>query len=133
IEKAESYCIATASVSEIAEMNILNAAMLAMKRAFEGLDFKPRLALVDGNRKPDLDCETVTVVKGDAKSASVAAASILAKVSRDRYMKQMAQLYPQYGFDKHAGYGTKAHIEALRQFGPCPIHRELFLRKILSK
>lgn len=133
IEKADSYCIATASVAEIAEMNILNAAMLAMKRAYKGLDIKPRLALVDGNRKPDLDCETVTAVKGDAKSASVAAASILAKVSRDRYMKQMAQLYPQYGFDKHAGYGTKAHIEALREFGPCPIHRELFLRKILSK
>lgn len=130
-EKADSYCIATASVEEIAELNILGATMLAMKRACDGLDVKPDLALVDGNREPSLSCSVTTVIKGDAKSASIAAASILAKVSRDRYMKQMAELYPEYGFEKHSGYGTKYHVEALKKYGPCPIHRELFLRKIL--
>ena len=132
INKAKAYCIATASVEEIAELNILNATMLAMKRAYDGLNLKCDLALVDGNRQPSLDCECKTVIKGDATSASIAAASILAKVARDRYMTEMAKLYPQYGFEKHAGYGTKAHTEAIIKYGPCPIHRELFLRKILK-
>ena len=132
INKAKAYCIATASVEEIAELNILNATMLAMKRAYDGLNLKCDLALVDGNRQPSLDCECKTVIKGDATSASIAAASILAKVARDRYMTEMSKLYPQYGFEKHAGYGTKAHTEAIIKYGPCPIHRELFLRKILK-
>ena len=132
IAKAKSYCIATASVEEIAELNILEATMLAMKRACDGLSCKCGIALVDGNKAPNLDCQVQTVIKGDATSASIAAASILAKVSRDRYMNEMAKLYPQYGFEKHAGYGTKAHREAIIEYGPCPIHRELFLRKILK-
>lgn len=132
IQKSEAYCIATASIREIEEINILEAAMLAMKRAYEGLAIKPELALVDGNRMPDLPCEVSTIIKGDATSASIAAASILAKVSRDRYMIEMSKLYPQYGFEKHMGYGTKAHREALLEYGPCPIHRPLFLRKILK-
>ena len=132
IDRAKAYCIATASVNEIAELNILGATMLAMKRAYEGLQMKCDLALVDGNSTPDLPCEVQTVVKGDATSASIAAASILAKVSRDRYMEKMAEMYPQYGFEKHAGYGTKAHIDAIKKYGPSPIHRELFLRKILK-
>lgn len=132
ISKAKAYCIATATVEEIAELNILGATMLAMKRAYDGLSIKCDLALVDGNREPKLYCETKTVIKGDATSASIAAASILAKVSRDRYMAKMAEIYPEYGFEKHAGYGTKAHTDAIKQYGPCPIHRELFLRKILK-
>ena len=132
ISKAKSYCIATASVEEIAELNILEATMLAMKRAYEGLNLDCDIALIDGNKEPKLNCNTQFVIKGDATSASIAAASILAKVSRDRYMNEMAKLYPQYGFEKHAGYGTKAHRDAIIEHGPCPIHRELFLRKILK-
>ena len=132
ISKAKSYCIATASVEEIAELNILEATMLAMKRAYEGLNLDCDIALIDGNKEPKLNCNTQFVIKGDATSASIAAASILAKVSRDRYMNEMAKLYPQYGFEKHAGYGTKAHRDAIIEYGPCPIHRELFLRKILK-
>ena len=128
-KKALSFCIATASVEEIEEMNILNAAMLAMKRAVEGLQTVPAFVLVDGNKYPPLETPGETVVKGDATSASIAAASILAKVARDHYMCEMAQLYPQYGFAQHKGYGTKAHYAALSQFGASPIHRPSFLKK----
>ncbi len=130
-EKAAAWCIATASVAEIEEINILNAAMLAMKRAVEGLQQKPVYALVDGNRFPKLSVAGETVVKGDATSASIAAASILAKVARDHYMMEQAALYPQYAFEKHKGYGTAEHRAMLLQHGPCPIHRPSFLTKIL--
>lgn len=129
-EKAEAYCIAAASVEEIEEINILNAAMLAMKRAIEGLEIKPQLALIDGNKSPEIDdIQTETVVKGDAKSQSIAAASILAKVARDRYMKEMDKEYPQYQFSKHKGYGTKLHYEMIKKYGISPIHRPSFLKR----
>lgn len=127
-----SYCIAYASVEEIENMNILNATMLAMKRAVEGLDVKADYAMVDGNKMPQLDIDGECIVKGDAKSISIACASILAKVSRDRLLYKYAEEYPQYHFDKHKGYGTKVHIEALKEYGPCPYHRMSFLRKILK-
>lgn len=130
-EKAAAWCIATASVAEIEEINILNAAMLAMKRAVEGLELSPAYALVDGNRFPKLLIAGETVVKGDATSASIAAASILAKVARDHYMQEQAQLYPQYAFEQHKGYGTAQHCALLREYGPSPIHRPSFLKKIL--
>lgn len=130
-EKSAAWCIATASVAEIEQLNILEAAMLAMRRAVEGLQQMPAYVLVDGNRYPGLSVPGETVVKGDATSASIAAASILAKVARDRYMCQQAQLYPQYGFDKHKGYGTAEHRAALLQYGMCPLHRPSFLKKIL--
>lgn len=129
VEKAESYCIATASVAEIDEINILAATMLAMKRAFDGLSVKPSIALIDGNKAPDLSVNAETVVKGDATSASIAAASILAKVSRDRYMKEIALKYPQYQFEKHKGYGTKLHYQMLDEFDASDIHRKSFLVK----
>ncbi len=131
-EKAKDFCIATASVEEIEELNILGAAMLAMKRAVDGLEVKPDIALVDGNRKPLLDCEIQTVVKGDAKSQSIAAASILAKVARDRYMAKLAEAYPQYQFEKHKGYGTKLHYEMLDKYGISGVHRPSFLKKYLA-
>lgn len=131
-EKAKDFCIATASVEEIEELNILGAAMLAMKRAVEGLECKPDIALVDGNRKPALDCQVKTVVKGDASSQSIAAASILAKVARDRYMKEIAEKYPQYQFEKHKGYGTKLHYEMLDKYGISDVHRPSFLKKYLA-
>ena len=131
-ETARSYSIAYASVEEIEELNILNATMLAMKRAVEGLDEKADYAMIDGNRTPDLEIESEFIIKGDAKSMSVACASILAKVSRDRLLYEYAKDYPQYGFEKHKGYGTKAHTEALKEYGPCPYHRMSFLKKILK-
>lgn len=127
-----SYCIAYATVEEIESMNILNATMLAMKRAVEGLDVKADYAMIDGNRLPDLKIDSEFIIKGDAKSMSIAAASILAKVSRDRLLREYAKEYPEYQFDKHKGYGTKAHIEALKKYGPCPYHRMNFLGKILG-
>lgn len=130
IQAAESYAIAWADEKEIDEINILNARMLAMERAINGLDRKPDLALIDGNRSTGITCPNETVVKGDAKSASIAAASILAKVARDRYMREQAALYPQYGFERHKGYPTKLHYERLRAYGPCPIHRRTFLKKL---
>lgn len=133
IEKAEDYCIARATIAEIEEINILNAAMLAMKRAVSGLETKPALVLVDGNKTPEVQCEARAVVKGDGNSASIAAASILAKVTRDRYMLEMAEKYPEYGFEKHKGYGTKLHREKILELGPCPIHRPSFLKKIYAK
>lgn len=129
---ARSYCIAYASVEEIESMNILNATMLAMKRAVEGLDVKADYAMIDGNRLPDLNIESEFIIKGDAKSMSIACASILAKVSRDRLLYEYAKEYPQYHFEKHKGYGTKVHVEALKEYGPCPYHRMSFLGKILK-
>lgn len=128
--EAVSYGIAFASVEEIEEVNILNAAMLAMNRAIERLSVKPALALVDGNRNSAIKMPSRCVVKGDAKCADIAAASILAKVTRDRYMLEMAEKYPEYHFEKHKGYGTKLHYEALREYGSCEIHRPSFLRKM---
>lgn len=128
--EAVSYGIAFASVEEIEEINILNAAMLAMNRAIERLSVKPALALVDGNRNSAIKMPSRCVVKGDAKCADIAAASILAKVTRDRYMLEMAEKYPEYHFEKHKGYGTKLHYEALHEYGPCEIHRPSFLRKM---
>ncbi|MBO5384645.1 MAG: ribonuclease HII [Ruminococcus sp.] len=129
-EKADAYCVATASVHEIDSMNILKAAMLAMKRAVEGLGIVPDLALVDGNKLPDLSCEARCIIKGDANSASIAAASVLAKVSRDRYMKKLAADYPQYAFEQHKGYGTKLHYEMIEKYGISDIHRRTFLKKL---
>ena len=131
--KARAYCIATASVEEIDRLNILNAAMLAMKRAVEGLGIAPDLALIDGNRLPDISCKAQYVIKGDAVSASIAAASVLAKVARDRYMKELAEKYPQYVFEKHKGYGTKLHYECLEKYGISEVHRRSFLKKLYDK
>ena len=130
-EQAAAWCVASASVEEIERLNILQASLLAMRRAVEGLGVRADFALVDGNRDPQFEgvpCQTI--VGGDGKSASVAAASILAKVTRDRYMEQLAARYPQYGFERHKGYGTQAHREALLKYGPCPAHRKLFLRRL---
>ena len=125
-EKAQAFCIATATVEEIGELNILHAAMLAMKRAVEGLQTAPAYVLVDGNRFPPVEIAGETVVKGDAASASIAAASILAKVARDRYMTEQAKLYPGYGFEQHMGYPTAAHYAAIEALGPGAIHRPGF-------
>lgn len=130
--KAEAYCIASASVEEIDRLNILQATFLAMRRAVEGLSVKPKLVLVDGNRNPELSIHSRLVVKGDATSACIAAASILAKVSRDRYMKKLAEEYPQYGFEKHKGYGSKLHYQMLDKHGISPVHRRTFLKKYVS-
>lgn len=135
VVKAESlaYSIAFATVEEIEELNILNATMLAMKRAVEGLSVKADFAMIDGNKTPDLDIPCQYVIKGDANSMSIAAASILAKVSRDRLCYAYAEKYPEYMFDKHKGYGTKLHREMILKYGPCDIHRMSFLTKILNK
>ncbi len=132
-EEAIAYGIAFASVEEIEEMNILQATFLAMKRAVESLDIKPDLALVDGNQKPNLDIQARTLVKGDAKSPSIAAASILAKVTRDRLMTEIAEQYPEYEFPKHKGYGTKLHYEKIMEHGISPVHRRSFLKKITGE
>lgn len=129
VEKALGYGIGFASQEEIDEINILQATFLAMGRALEQLKTRPDLLLIDGNRKRDFGIEAETVVHGDSISASIAAASILAKVTRDDYMLEQAKLYPQYGFEVHKGYGTKAHYAALRQQGHCPLHRLSFLKK----
>lgn len=130
IDSALSYSIAFATVEEIESVNILNATMLAMKRSVEGLDITADFAYIDGNRTPNLSIPCEYIIKGDARSMSVAAASILAKVTRDRLMLQYAEKYPEYKFEKHKGYGTKVHMDAIREFGPCPIHRLSFLKKI---
>ena len=132
-ETAVAYGIGTASAQEIDEINILQATFLAMRRAVEALSVKPDLALIDGNRKPGLSCDEVTIVKGDAKCMSIAAASILAKVTRDRYMREMDKQYPQYCFAQHKGYGTKLHYEKIAEFGICDLHRRTFLKKILGE
>ncbi|MDO5123453.1 MAG: ribonuclease HII, partial [Eubacteriales bacterium] len=130
--EAISYSIAFASVEEIEEMNILNATMLAMKRAVEGLSVPADFAYIDGNRLPSLEIPSEYIIKGDARSMSVAAASILAKVSRDRLMLNYSAEYPQYQFEKHKGYGTKLHTDMIKEFGPSPIHRMSFLKNILK-
>ena len=127
---AVSYGIAFATVEEIEEYNILGATFMAMNRAVARLDPVPELALIDGNRNTGIQIPSRCIVGGDGKCADIAAASVLAKVTRDRYMRQMAELYPQYGFEKHKGYGTKAHYDAIRAYGPSPIHRPSFLRKM---
>lgn len=128
-QQAVAYGIGFASHREIDEINILQATFLAMQRALDQLTVKPDLALIDGNREKDFGIPVKTVVKGDSLSANIAAASILAKVSRDNLMQEMAESYPQYGFEIHKGYGTKAHYAALREFGASPIHRMTFLKK----
>ncbi|MBQ2971886.1 MAG: ribonuclease HII [Ruminococcus sp.] len=132
IETALAYCIAFGSVEEIEEHNILATTMMTMKRAVEGLDIKADYAIIDGNKLPKLDIPAQYVIKGDANSMSIAAASILAKVSRDRLMLEYAKAYPQYCFEKHKGYGTKLHNEMILQYGPSPIHRMSFLKKLLN-
>lgn len=134
--KSEALCYSIASVDEktIDEINILNATFLAMEKAVESLEIKPDFVMIDGNRAPkNLDVAHITVVKGDAKSASIAAASILAKVSRDRYMLKMAEQYPEYCFEKHKGYGTKLHYEMLDLYGVSDIHRKSFLKSWYAK
>ena len=133
MDNALAYGIAFASHEEIDQINILQATFLAMERAMAQLKIKPDLALIDGNRQKDFGINVETVVKGDSRSANIAAASILAKVTRDNYIEEMAKLYPQYGFEIHKGYGTKAHYEALRAHGPSPIHRMTFLRKFYGE
>ena len=132
-EQAIAYGIAFASHEEIDEINILQATFLAMERALTQLKIQPELALIDGNRQKDFGIKVETVVKGDSRSANIAAASVLAKVTRDLYMEQMAKEYPGYGFEVHKGYGTKAHYQALRDLGPSPIHRMSFLRKFYGQ
>lgn len=131
--QAVSYGIAFATEQEIDEINILQATFLAMRRAMERLTVWPSIALIDGNRETDFGLPVRTIVKGDSLSANIAAASILAKVTRDDFMMQQAELYPQYGFDVHKGYGTCAHYDALRKYGPCPIHRRTFLKKLYAE
>lgn len=131
-ETAVAWSVAFATVEEIEELNILQATMLAMKRAVEGLSVKADYAMIDGNRLPDLEIPAETVVKGDASSMSIAAASILAKVSRDRLCMEYDAKYPQYAFAKHKGYGTKLHREKILEYGPCEIHRMSFLKKLLK-
>lgn len=132
-EQAIAYGIGLASHIEIDEINILQATYLAMERAIANLSVKPELALIDGNRAKDFGLPVETIVKGDSRSASIAAASILAKVTRDDLMLQAAENFPQYGFEIHKGYGTKAHYAALDEYGACPIHRMSFLKKYYGK
>ena len=132
-ETAEAYSIAYASVEEIEEYNILQATFLAMNRAYLGLNISADLALIDGNRVPPFPCPVETVVKGDSVSASIAAASVLAKVARDRYMAELDKQYPEFCWLSNKGYGTAAHIEALRKYGVTPVHRRSFLKKLEAK
>ena len=132
-EKAIAYGIAFASEAEIDEINILQATFLAMKRAIAQLDGKADFALIDGNRETDFGIPCLTVIKGDSRSTNIAAASVLAKVTRDIYMEELAEQYPQYGFEIHKGYGTKAHYAALTEHGMCDAHRRSFLRKFYGE
>ena len=131
--QAVAYGIAFATEQEIDEINILQATFLAMRRAMEQLSVRPDIALIDGNRETDFGLPVRTIVKGDSLSANIAAASILAKVTRDDFMLEQAKRYPEYGFDVHKGYGTRAHYAALREYGPCPIHRRTFLKKFYAE
>jgi ribonuclease HII len=128
--EAIDWAISEASVSEIENLNILEASMLCMRRAFQGLKTKPRRALVDGNRDPKLGIATELIVRGDAKEPCISAASVLAKVARDRKMLEMHSQYPIYGFDEHKGYATERHRRAILKYGPSPVHRKLFLRNL---
>lgn len=128
-EQAIAYGIAMADHTEVDEINILQATFLAMERALQQLSVRPEIALIDGNREKDFGIPVETIVHGDSRSASIAAASVLAKVTRDDYMLQMAEEHPGYGFEVHKGYGTKAHYAALESLGPSPIHRTTFLKK----
>ena len=132
-EQAIAYGIGLASHEEIDQINILQATFLAMQRAIDQLEGKAEFALIDGNREKDFGLPVMTVVKGDSRSANIAAASILAKVTRDDILEEQAKLYPQYGFEIHKGYGTKAHYEALGTYGPSPIHRMTFLKKFYGE
>jgi ribonuclease HII len=132
-EQAIAYGIGLASHEEIDQINILQATFLAMQSAIDQLEGKAEFALIDGNREKDFGLPVMTVVKGDSRSANIAAASILAKVTRDDILEEQAKLYPQYGFEIHKGYGTKAHYEALRTYGPSPIHRMTFLKKFYGE
>ena len=132
-EKAIAYSIEMVDARTIDEINILQATFLAMRTAVENLSVKPDVALIDGNGKPGLSIEERTVIKGDAKSVSIAAASILAKVTRDRYCLEMDKKYPQYAFAQHKGYGTKLHYEKIAEHGICDEHRRTFLKKILGE
>ncbi len=129
-EKALTWGVAFASVEEIEELNILEATFLAMNRAVAKLSPAPELALIDGNRARGIERPARCVIGGDGKCADIAAASVLAKVSRDRYMVRMSEEYPEYHFERHKGYGTALHYDAIRRFGPCPLHRPSFLRKL---
>ncbi len=131
INNSLAYGIATASVAEIDRLNILEATVLAMNRAIKLLKVNPDFALIDGNYSKGIVCDNIAVIGGDRKSASIAAASILAKVSRDRYMLEIADKYPVYNFSKHKGYGTREHIEAIKKYGVCKLHREKFCRKFI--
>ncbi len=131
-ENAVAYSVYSADEKTIDDVNILNATYMAMNGAVDGLAVMPDFVLIDGNSIKNMQTPHRTVVKGDAKSISIAAASILAKVSRDRFMTEMAEKYPEYGFEKHKGYGTKAHNEAILKYGPSPIHRRTFLKKLLG-
>ena len=130
IAAAEAYGVAFATVEEIEKLNILGATYLAMNRAIAALGVGIDLALIDGNRNAGIEYPSRCVVKGDAKCVSIAAASVLAKVTRDRYMRALAEKYPGYGFERHKGYGTEAHYAAIRALGPCPEHRPSFLRSM---
>mgnify|MGYP002570816066 FL=1 len=132
-EQAVAWAVASVDAATIDEINILNARLLAMDRAIQALTPQPQFALIDGNRDKGISCPRIAVVKGDSVSANIAAASILAKVSRDRYMEEMARQYPQYEFERHKGYPTKRHYELLRQYGPSPIHRKSFLKKFYQQ
>lgn len=133
VSNAISYGVAFADEIEIDNVNILQATYLAMHRAFDKLQIRPQLALIDGNRSPSLNCPERLIVKGDSLSANIAAASILAKVTRDHLMLEYDKEYPQYDFATHKGYGTKRHYEALAKYGPCPIHRRTFLKKFYGE
>ena len=132
LEHAVDYCVASVNEKTIDEINILNATMLAFKNALNGLKKVPNLSLIDGNQDRGITIPHRCIIKGDASSYHIAAASILAKVSRDRYIRQQAEKYPQYGFEKHKGYGTKAHIEAIRRYGLCEIHRKTVCTKFVN-
>ena len=131
--QAVSWSVTRVEAWEIDEMDILNARMLAMQNAIDGLTVRPDLALIDGNRTSEFGVEAIPVVKGDARDASIAAASILAKVTRDTFMEEMDEQYPEYGFAVHKGYGTRRHYDAIREYGMCPIHRRTFLKKFYGE
>ncbi len=134
-DKALCWTIEIASLEEVEELNVLNATLLAMRRSIEGLSIRPDKVFVDGNKKPNIDISAEAIVKGDDLIPAISAASILSKVTRDNVMKELHEIYPQYGIDKHKGYLTKDHMWALHEYGPCPVHRKTYapIRKLLEK